>query len=97
MVSVIDRAQLVVLQQFGELPRVHAVILVAFLRIPLEATNISFGVLLSGSGAVWLSHLKFETVPSYVPTTGLARNPFEMQQVSKAEFPQGPVNLDFEN
>ena len=32
MVSVIDRAQLVVLQQFGELPRIHTIILIAFLQ-----------------------------------------------------------------
>jgi hypothetical protein len=31
-----------------------------------EATNISFGVLLSGSGTVWLSHPRFETVPAHV-------------------------------
>jgi hypothetical protein len=67
------------------------------LEIPLEATDISFGVVLSGSGAIWLSHLNFETVPSNVPTTGRARTPFEMQRVSKAEFPKGPVNLNFEN
>jgi hypothetical protein len=67
------------------------------LEIPPEATDISFGVLLSGSGAVWLSHPRFETVPSYIPTTGPALEPFEMEEVSKAEFPQGPANLDFEN
>ena len=32
MVSVIDRAQLVVLQQFGQLPRIHAVMLIALLQ-----------------------------------------------------------------
>ena len=32
MVSVIHRAQLVVLQQFGELPRIHAIILIAFFQ-----------------------------------------------------------------
>lgn len=67
------------------------------LEVPAEATDISFGVLLSGSGAVWLSHPAFEPVQSYVPTTGRAIRPFEMELASKAEFPQGPVNLDFEN
>ena len=67
------------------------------LEVPPEATDISFGVLLSGSGAVCLSHPGFGTVQSYVPITGRAMKPFEMEQVSKAEFPQGPVNLDFEN
>ena len=67
------------------------------LEIPLEATDISFGVLLNGTGVVRMSHPRLETVPSYVPTTGHAMKPTEMDQVSKAEFPQGPANLDFEN
>jgi hypothetical protein len=66
------------------------------LEVPLTATDISFGLLLSGPGAVWLSHPRFETVPSYVPTTGHAMTPTEME-VSKAAFPEGPANLDFEN
>ena len=37
MVSVIDRAQLVVVQQFGQLPRIDAVILVAFLQQSIAA------------------------------------------------------------
>lgn len=32
------------------------------LEVPAEATDISFGVLLSGAGAVWLSHPVFEFV-----------------------------------
>jgi hypothetical protein len=67
------------------------------LEVPPEATDISFGVLLSGAGEVWLSHPVFEAVQSNVPTTGHAIKPFEMEQVSKAEFPQVPVNLDLEN
>jgi hypothetical protein len=62
----------------------------------IEAADISFGALLSGSGAVWLSHPRFETVPSYVPTTGHPVKPAEMN-VSKAEFPQDPVNLEFKD
>jgi hypothetical protein len=67
------------------------------LEIPLEATHISFGVLLYGSGSVWLSHPRFETVPSYVPITGRSMKPTEMEQGDKAIFLRGPVNLDFEN
>src|SRR5215470_10943386 len=37
MVSVIDRAQLVVLQQFGQLPRIDAVILIALLQQSISA------------------------------------------------------------
>jgi hypothetical protein len=66
------------------------------LEVPLTATDISFGILLSGPGAVWLSHPRFETVPSYVATTGHAITPTKMD-VSKAAFPEAPVNLDFEN
>jgi hypothetical protein len=67
------------------------------LEVPPDATDISFGVLLSGIGAVWLTHPGFEIVPSYVPITGHPVKPFEMEEVSKAKFPQAPVNLDFEN
>jgi hypothetical protein len=67
------------------------------LEVPPDATDISFGVLLGGTGAVWLSHPGLETVQSYVPTTGRAMKPFEMEHASKAEPPQRPVNLDFEN
>ena len=44
MVSVIDRAQLVVVQQFGQLPGIHAVILVAFLQqgIPTRIADHHF-------------------------------------------------------
>ena len=37
MVSVIDRAQLVVLQQLGQLPRIDAIILIAFLQQSISA------------------------------------------------------------
>lgn len=67
------------------------------LNVPPEATDIAFGVLLSGAGEVWFSHPVFEAVPSSVPTTGRAMKSFEAEYVSKSEFPQVPVNLDFEN
>lgn len=39
-----------------------------------------------------------DSILSYIPTTGPAIKPFEMEEeVSKAEFPQGRANLDFEN
>jgi hypothetical protein len=67
------------------------------LEIPVEATDISFGVLLYGSGGVWLSHPRIETVPSYVPTTGHSMMPTEREPVNTAALPQGATNLDFEN
>lgn len=55
------------------------------LDVPQEATGIFFGVLLSGSGTVWISGAKFEIVEPNVPTTGAAG----------AQKPDEPVNLDF--
>lgn len=46
------------------------------------ATAVNFGILLSGSGTVWLSGVKFEVVDSDTPLTGSTAN---------AE----PSNLDF--
>jgi len=55
------------------------------LDVPKDATGISFGILLTGSGRVWLNGAKFEVVRADVPTTG---------QNSMAR-PAAPVNLDF--
>ena len=57
------------------------------LDVPQEATGIFFGVLLSGSGTVWLSEAKFEIVETNVPTTGTAA----------PQKSDEPVNLNFEN
>ncbi len=57
------------------------------LDVPQDATGIFFGVLLSGSGTVWLSHAKFEIVGPNVLTTNGAG-----QQKSDE-----PMNLDFED
>ena len=40
------------------------------LDVPQDATGIFFGVLLAGSGTVWLNSVKFEIVGPEVPTTG---------------------------
>jgi hypothetical protein len=40
------------------------------LDVRQEATGIFFGVLLTGSGKVWLNGLQFEAVGQDVPTTG---------------------------
>jgi hypothetical protein len=57
------------------------------LDAPQDATGIFFGVLLSGSGTVWLNDVKFEVVGSDVPTTGGAGAPQRSE----------PVNLGFDN
>jgi hypothetical protein len=58
------------------------------LDVPQDATGIFFGVLLTGSGKVWLSGMRFETVGPDVPTTGKP-----LQQA----IPDAPANLDFQN
>jgi hypothetical protein len=57
------------------------------LDVPQDATGIFFGVLLSGSGAVWLNDVKFEVVGLDVPTTGAAGAPQRSE----------PVNSGFDN
>jgi hypothetical protein len=44
-----------------------------------------FGILLAGSGEVWLSRTNFDVVDDDVPVTGLGDN----------KAPKAPVNLDF--
>ena len=51
------------------------------LDVPEEATNIAFGILLNGTGTVWLDDLEF-TVVTDVPTTNTQRDE--------------PANLGFE-
>lgn len=53
------------------------------LDVPKDATGIAFGILLTGSGRVWLNNTKFEVVGTDVPTTGTMKRP------------TAPVNLDF--
>jgi hypothetical protein len=55
------------------------------LDVPKDATGISFGILLSGPGQVWLNSMKFEIVGLDVPTTS----------PSEKSLPDKPVNLDF--
>lgn len=57
------------------------------LDVPPESVSISFGVLLAGSGKVWLDNVRFEEVDASVPTTG--------DNVSSAQ--REPSNLDFES
>jgi hypothetical protein len=53
------------------------------LDVPEDATGIAFGILLSKTGAIWMSNVKFEMVDSSVPTTGTSHH-------------EEPVNLGFE-
>lgn len=53
------------------------------LNVPINATSISFGALLSSNGEIWLKDVSFETVNSDVPT------------MKRQLLPEKPINLDF--
>lgn len=58
------------------------------LDVPQNATGISLGVLLNGTGSVWLSNAQFEIVgPSVLTTSG----------PSEQTKPNEPINLGFED
>lgn len=58
------------------------------LDIPKESKNINFGLILAGSGTVWIDSCIFEEVPNTVPTTDI-RKP-------DATLPSKPINLELE-
>jgi hypothetical protein len=58
------------------------------LDVPQDATGIFFGVLLDGTGTVWLNSVKVEGVGSDVPTTG----PGTTGTTKRGDEPR---NLDF--
>ena len=55
------------------------------LDVPNESTNIAFGVLLEGTGKVWMDDFQFEIVDNSVPITGRG-----------AKMNAAPANLNFE-
>jgi hypothetical protein len=57
------------------------------LDIPNTATSVYFGVLLDGTGAVWVAQFALEVVDASVPVTS----------VGPSALPLEPVNLGFEN
>jgi hypothetical protein len=63
----------------------HAIVL----DVPEDSTSISFGVLLKGTGQVWVDDFEFEVVKTDVPTTDLRRT--EM-----GAYGTRPRNLQFE-
>jgi hypothetical protein len=54
------------------------------LDVPQDATGVAFGILLSGTGEVWINSAKFEVVDSSIATTG------------RMQHQETPANLDFE-
>jgi hypothetical protein len=59
------------------------------LDVPEDATGISFGILLSGAGEVWVSHVTLEEVGKETQTTGTKP---DQRPLSKT-----PANLNFSN
>lgn len=57
------------------------------LDVPENSAVISFGLLLVGSGQVWIDGLRFETVGSDTPTTNMSEN---------HDILERPINLSFE-
>ena len=57
------------------------------LDVPKDATAISFGILLAGSGVVWLNGTKFDVVGADVPVTN----------TGEKVLPEKPINLEFAN
>lgn len=58
------------------------------LDVPANASKISYGALIRGTGQIWFSDLVFEVVDSSVPTTG--------KKIEKMELNTEPTNLDFD-
>lgn len=56
------------------------------LDVPSNSNLINIGVLLAGTGEVWISNLKFEMVDKSISTTDL---------LGKTQKIEAPVNLDF--
>ncbi len=59
------------------------------LDVPVNASGIGMGILLTGPGEVWLSGVKVEVVPRTVATT-------DMMTQGPGSIPPGPVNLGFQ-
>ena len=59
------------------------------LDVPEESAAIHFGVLLVGSGEVWIDGVSFEEVDSSVPSTNITG--------SATDLPLEPVNLGFDD
>ena len=61
---------------------------VVVLDVGARASNIAFGVLLSGTGTVWIDRMRFEAVDENVPVTSPALSRDEPQNLGFAESPR---------
>ena len=66
------------------------------LDVPTNATMISYGALLAGTGQIWFDNLTFEIVDKTIETTGISKE----CNIQDEKEPEGlitePTNLDFE-
>lgn len=58
------------------------------LDIPDNSNIINIGILLNGTGTIWIDHVNFEIVDKSVETTDVDLS---------SELPEKPVNLSFED
>ena len=66
------------------------------LDVPTNATTISYGALLTGTGQIWFDNLTFEVVDNTIETTGISEK-CDIQNGRKIQgLVNEPVNLDFE-
>jgi erythromycin esterase len=66
------------------------------LDLPEESADISFGILLSGKGKVWVDDFKFDVVSNDVMTTAIEAPKQKRQGKPNPNLPKQPQNLDFE-
>ena len=57
------------------------------LDIPKESMNINIGVILAGSGKIWIDDFSFDEVDDSISTTDIRE--------AEDTFPEKPVNLEF--
>lgn len=60
------------------------------LDVPKDASEIAFGVLLDGKGAVWVDHFDFEEVSNVVPTTDITKGEERPSIARNLGFESGP-------
>ncbi len=56
------------------------------LDVPARASQLAFGALLSGTGQVWFTNLRFEVVDASVPTTDLEKKDKQLKEPSNLNF-----------
>jgi hypothetical protein len=63
------------------------------LDVPDNASNIAYGILLVGTGQIWVDNMNFEIVTPDIQTTGVE---MDSQSFTYTSHQTEPTNLDFE-